>query len=247
MPAVSPDEVEPRPVPVGEDEPAAASPRPTPTDGAVEVEVDGAPPRPPTEALPQAPGRALAPAHVERAGWSADGETFVHCRSIAPECTECRLLHRDGLTESLPSGPGCDHEAVLSPEALTARLSALALAPDPARWSIGREVVLLVETREHEQTNDGQPRPMLKLGARRREGGLPAWLLHVDPCQGCGTDQECAAVAHFDALAPAPDGQRLAVLIHQRSSQGDESTRVELLHAERIVAAARAPASRARP
>jgi hypothetical protein len=35
------------------------------------------------------------------------------------------------------------------------------------------------------------------------------------------------------------------VLIHQRSSQGDESLRVELLEAARVAKAARAPASRA--
>ena len=88
---------------------------------------------------------------------------------------------------------------------------------------------------------------MLKLGARRREGGPPAWLLHVDPCEGCGTDQVCAAAAHLDALALSPAGDSLAVLVHQRGSQGDDTLRLELLDVARVVAAARAPASRATP
>lgn len=215
--------------------------------GPFEVELDGAPPRDPTAAVESMSGRAEAPAHAERAAWSADGRTFVHCRAVAgQDCTECRLVARDGTAESLESGPGCGGSAI--PRAtLDARTTELGLALPAARWRDGADVVLVVETREHEETNAGQPRPMLKLGARRRGGGPPAWLLHVDPCQGCGTDQVCAAAAHLDALALSPDGETLAVLIHQRSSQGDESLRVELLPSERVAATARAPASRASP
>ena len=223
---------------------AAASP-------AVEVEPaterDGAPPRPLDEALSRAPGRALDGAHAERAAWSGDGHSFVHCRRVPGlDCTECRIIGRDGTASSLESGPGCPEGAV-PPATLDARLAALALAPSPARWRDGADVVLALETREHETTNAGDPRPMLKLGARRRTGSPPAWLLHVDPCEGCGTDQVCAAAAHLDVVALSPDAETLAVLVHQRSSQGDESLRVELLPTARVVEAARTPASRALP
>lgn len=253
MSAVSPDAVEPRrdaEAPEGAAEaataPGGSEPAPDPA-GPLEVELDGAAPRPVAEVLPRVPQRDAAPGHAERAAWSADGETFAHCRPRPElECTECRLLHRDGTTESLETGPGCGDRAV-SRTALDARLAALRLAPAPTRWRAGADVVLVIETREHEQTHAGQPRPMLKLGARRRDAGPPVWLLHVDPCQGCGTDQVCAATAHVDALALSPDGERLAVLLHQRSALGDESTRIELLAADRIVAAASFPASRATP
>ncbi len=227
--------------------PAASEPPAAELDAPFEVELDGAPPRAATEAVASMPGRAESPAHAERAAWSADGRTFVHCRAVpGSDCTECRFAHRDGTSQLLESGPACGESAV--PRAtLDARLSALALAPETTRWPAGTDTLLVVETREQETTNTGQPRPMLKLGARRREGGPPAWLLHVDPCEGCGTDQVCAAAAHLDALALSPAGDSLAVLVHQRGSQGDDTLRLELLDVARVVAAARAPASRATP
>lgn len=211
--------------------------------GPLEVELDGAPLRTAAEALVSMPGRSDAPAHAERAAWTSDGHTFVHCRAVPGlDCTACRFVDRDGTTRSLESGPACG-EAAVPRAALEARISEASLVPSPVRWSAGADVVLVLETREHEETNAGQPRPMLKLGARPRAGGPPAWLLHVDPCQGCGTDQICAAAAHVDALALSPDGERLAVLIHQRNTQGDDSLRVELLATTRVAAAPRAPAS----
>lgn len=213
-------------------------------EGPLELSVDGSPARPVAEVPSLVSGRESGPGHVEDAGWSTDGRTFAYCRPTSPDCRECRFVGRDGVHASLESGSGCGEGAVPS-TTLDARLAAL--APATTRWSEGSDVVLVLETREHEETNAGQPRPMLKLGARRRAGGPPAWLLHVDPCQGCGTDQVCAAAAHVDALALSPDGEALAVLVHQRSSQGDESLRVELLATSRVAAAARAPASRAAP
>jgi hypothetical protein len=248
VPAAGSDEARPaeRVDDAGSPPPAEPAP-PVRDDGRLELSLDGAHAQLVAEVLPRAPGRELAPAHVEHAAWSADGRTFVHCRRLPDlDCTECRSLARDGTTTSSESGPGCG-EGSVPPATLDAYLAELALAPPTTRWRDGTDVVLVVETREHETTNAGQPRPMLKLGARRREGGPPAWLLHVDPCQGCGTDQVCAAAAHLDALALSPDGERLAVLIHQRGSQGDETMRVELLATERVAAAARAPASRALP
>lgn len=246
-PAVGPDEARPAGPAHATGSSAVEPLTPVPADGPLELSLDGAPPAPVVEVLPRAPSRDLAPAHVERAGWSTDGRTFVHCRRLPNlDCTECRFVARDGTTESLESGTACG-EAAVPRTALDARLAALAHAPSITRWRPGTDVVLVVETREHEATNAGQPRPLLKLGARLREGGPPAWLLHVDPCEGCGTDQACAAASHLDALALSPDGEQLAVLIHQRSSQGDETTRVELLTAARVAAAARMPASRATP
>lgn len=227
--------------------PAPTAPRVVEATGALEVELDGAPLRAAAEAVASTPGRDEAPAHAERAAWSADGRTFVHCRAVPGlDCRECRFVDRDGTARMLESGAECGEAAV--PRAIfDARMAEASLASPITRWSAGADVVLVVETREQEETNAGQPRPMLKLGARRRAGGPPAWLLHVDPCQGCGTDQACAAAAHFDALALSPDGETLAVLVHQRSSQGDDSLRVELLETTRVAAAARAPASRAAP
>jgi hypothetical protein len=236
-PAVGPDEARPAGRADGAGSPAAEVVAVPPPDGPLELSLDGGPPAPVVEVLPRAPGRDLAPAHVERAGWSADGRTFAHCRPVPGlDCTECRFVARDGTTESLEAGPGCG-EAAVDRATLDARLAALALVPPRTRWSAGAGVVLVVETREHEATNAGEPRPVLKLGARPREGGAPAWLLHVDPCQGCGTDQRCAAAAHVDALALSPDGEWLAVLLHQLDGRGDEPTRVELLPAARVAAA----------
>lgn len=246
-PAVGPGDAPREAAAAAEAAPAAAASgsAAAPADAPFEAELDGAPPRAAAEAVARMPGRAEPSAHAERAAWSADGRTFVHCRSVPDlDCTECRFVDRDGTSQSLESGPACGESAVPR-AALDARLAAL--APDPTRWRDGTDVVLVVETREHETANDGGLRPMLKLGARRREGGPPAWLLHVDPCQGCGTDQVCAAAAHLDALALSPDGERLAVLIHQRGTGGDETLRVELLATERVAAAARGGASRSGP
>lgn len=252
VPAVSPGEapreqadVAPRPVAAVVADVAGPDIDGPDVDGPLEVELDGAPLRAAVEALVSMPGRSDAPAHAERAAWTSDSRTFVHCRAVPGlDCTACRFVDRDGTTRSLESGPACGEVAVPRAD-LEARISAASLAPSPMRWSAGADVVLVLETREHEETNAGQPRPMLKLGARRRTGGPPAWLLHVDPCQGCGTDQICAAAAHVDALALSPDGEQLAVLIHQRNTQGDDSLRVELLATPRVAAAARAPASHA--
>jgi hypothetical protein len=253
VPAVSPDEagrereVQGAASPASPASPVAAEPVATPTEGPVEISLDGATPQPAIEALLRAPGWDLAPTHAERAAWSADGQTFAHCRRVPGlDCTECRFLRRDGAAEPVESGPGCGEGSV--PRAtLDARLSEAALAPAATHWRSGAEVVLVVETREAETTNAGLPRSMLKLGARPRDGGPPAWLLHVDPCQGCGLDQACAAQAHFDAIAPSPDGAELAVLVHELASDGTESLRVERLTAERVTRAARARASTPAP
>jgi hypothetical protein len=251
VPAVGPEEARPAPTAHGAPVRSAATPPVAPVDGPFALSLDDAPPEPATTALARAPGRELAPTHAERAAWSGDGRIFTHCHPLpGRECSECRLLHRDGTAESLASGTGCGEEPpapVVSLADLDARLAALAPAPAPARWPAGADVVLVVETRQAEETNAGRPRAMLKLGARRREGGPAAWLLHIDPCEGCGLDQACAAQAHFDAIVPSPDGAQLAVLVHALATDGSESHRVELLAAERVTRAARTPASTPAP
>lgn len=212
----------------GSPSPAGAAPL-VAGQGPLQVQLDGVLQPSAAEAVARMVGRAEAPAHAERAAWSADGHVFVHCRTVPGlDCYECRFVATDGTVESLESGPACG-EAAVPRATLDARLAAAALAPPAAQWSAGSDVVLVVETREHEETNTGQPRPMLKVGARLRRGAPPAWLLHLDPCQGCGTDQACAAAAHLDALVLSPNGEQLAVLVHQQSGQGDDSLRVELL------------------
>lgn len=260
VPAVSPDHA-PRehedegPAAGAEADARAGSPSATAAEGAAlvaaqgpfEVQLDGALQPSAAEAVASMAGRAEAPAHAERAAWSADGHTFVYCRDVPGlDCHECRFVAPDGTVESLESGPACG-EAAVPRATLDARVAAASLAPPVAQWSAGRDVVLVVETREHEETNTGQPRPMLKVGARLRRGGPPAWLLHVDPCQGCGTDQACAAAAHLDALVLSPNGEWLAVLVHQQSSQGDDSLRVELLLGPQLHMGAFVQARHARP
>jgi hypothetical protein len=88
---------------------------------------------------------------------------------------------------------------------------------------------------------------MLKVGARLRDGGPAAWMLHVDPCEGCGLDQICAGQAHLDAISLSPDGTEVVVLIHSRGKAGAEQMRLERLSADRLAEAARTPASRAVP
>jgi hypothetical protein len=249
VPAVSPDDLERGREAAGATSPASpvATVSAPAAEGLFELALDGAAPQPATEALLRAPGRELAPTHAERTAWSADGQTFAHCRRLpALDCTECRFLHRDGTTELLESGPACG-EGAIARATLDARLASVASAAPATRWRAGAEVVLVVETREAETTNAGLPRPMLKLGARSREGGPPAWLLHVDPCEGCGIDQACAAQAHFDVIAPSPDGTELAVLIHELAPDGTQSLRVERLTAERVARATRARASTPTP
>lgn len=241
VPGVSPDEAQHEDRVVGS--PPALAAVPAEADGAFELALDDAPPRPVSEALASAPGRDLAPAHAERAGWSADGHTFAYCRRVPDlECNECRLIHQDGVSESFESGPGCG-EGSIPAASFDARVAGLGLTPGATRWPAGAQIVLVVETRKTEQTNAGQPRAMLGLGARDRDGGPVGWLLHVDPCEGCGTDQVCAAQAHFDAVALDPRGTELAVLIHALASDGSESLRVERIGAQRVVEAAHARAS----
>ncbi|MCA9704412.1 MAG: hypothetical protein KDK70_01030 [Myxococcales bacterium] len=185
----------------------------------------------------------LGPGHAERVGWSPDGERFTHCHARADGCYECRTVTRGGSAESLESGPGCAEG--IAREQLDARLDALAPGPGAARWPWGDQIVLVVETREHEQDNAGRPRPMLKLGARLREGGIPSWTLHVDPCEGCGTDQVCAGQAHLDALSLSPRGDEVVALIHGQGNDGAQRLRLERIPTQRLADAARTPASRA--
>jgi len=226
----------PAPDPPPSPEPIA---EPTTQEGPLELTLDGGSVR--------APGQVLSasgtPGHAEHVGWTADGR-FGHCRARAADCYECRWVTQDGSVESLESGAGCSEGVERA--RLDARL-AEDVSPGPERWRWGTAVVLVVETREEEVTNAGQPRPMLKLGARAREGGPVAWMLHVDPCQGCGTDQVCDGHAHLDALMLSPDGQELLALVHTRGNDGSESMHLERLSAPRLAEAALTPASRAAP
>jgi len=201
-------------------------------EGAFELRVDGRAPAAPSEAL----AAPAAPGHAERAGWTGDGERFAYCRAVTRGCDECRWVARDGTAASLEAGPGCS--AGIEREQLDARLSADPAGPSAERWAWGGEVVWVVETRELEQGHAGQPRPMLKVGAQRREGGPVAWGLHVDPCQGCGLDQVCTGKAHLDALALSPDGREVVALVHQIDRDGGDAIRAERLDAERLARAA---------
>ncbi len=234
-PACMPPEGAPTPAPSPSAEPTS---EPTTPEGPLELTLDGGPLGPPG---PQLSGSGTG--HAEHTGWTPDGR-FGHCHARAADCYECRWVAQDGSAESLESGSGCG-EGVERAQ-LDARL-AEGMSPGPERWSWGSTVVLVVETREEEVTNAGQPRPMLKLGARPREGGPVAWMLHVDPCEGCGTDQVCDGNAHLDALTLSPDGQELLALVHGRGNDGSESMRLERLSAARVAEAALTPASRAAP
>ncbi|MCA9656190.1 MAG: hypothetical protein H6712_29295 [Myxococcales bacterium] len=220
-------------------EPAAVSDPSPPTGpgaegGPFELAIDGAAP---VSALPPPTG----PGHAERIGWSHEPGRFVYCLGSSTECRECRLLSRDGSSESLESGPGC--AAGLDPDALEARLRAERVGPGAERWSAGDELVVVAETHELEPSNSGQPRPLLEVGARRRAGGPTGWLLHVDPCQGCGIDQVCTGAAHLDALSLSPDGQEVVALVHLRASDGTQQHRLERIAASRLADAARASSS----
>lgn len=229
------------PAPSPEPSPAPGSSMNSESEGPFEVIVDGRGPSAPEQVLVSPAG----PAHAEHVGWSVSGDRFIHCRALIADCYECRLVARDGAVQSFESGRGCP--AGIPRERLDARLAAAAPRSGAPRWRFGAEVVVVVETREAEQTNAGEPRPMLKLGARRREGGPVTWLLHVDPCEGCGVDQICAGQAHLDALTLSPDGHEVVALVHARGNDGSAQMRIERLSSTRLVEAARAPATRANP
>lgn len=178
--------------------------------------------------------------HAHRVGWSETEGRFAYCRDVLDrDCTECTLVARDGSSESIEAGPGCAEVTERGP--LWARLDAEQSSPAAQRWSAGAEVVMVVETREPEQTNDGGVRPMLKLGARARGGGPPSWWLHVDPCEGCGLDQVCSGQAHLDAVSLSPDAVELVVLVHLRGNDGREQMRLERVSTRRLAETASIP------
>lgn len=229
-PAVSPSDRGPEGEPTSEQRtstprPAAAEP---PPGGVLEIDREGT-------LVPVAElGAPEGPGHVERFGWTSRG--LVYCRHPSESCYECTWVSDAGRSESLEAGPGCS-DGVPQAE-LEARLSAEPLGPGPTRWRHGAEVVLVQQTHEVEPGHGGQPRPLLELGARRRDGGPPSWVLQVDPCEGCGLDQVCTGAAHLDGLTLSPDGSQVVALVHLRGSDGREELRLERLSTQRLADAA---------
>lgn len=214
-----------------EQAPAAPADDEAPTErsqtGSFEVEIDGGAPVPARALAPSGPG------HVVRPGWTPDGR-FEYCHGTEASCRDCTLWSRDGTVETVTVGSGCSDGARSEPGPLDAGAE---------RWAFGDDVVLVVQTDEVESGHGGQARPLLQVGARRRDGGAPVWLLQVDPCQGCGIDQVCTGAAHLDALSLSPDGERVVALVHQRSNDGREELRLESFSAKRLADAALVPAS----
>lgn len=232
VPAVAPSEGTPD---RGSSETPPVVPEPPSDEGPLQVVLDGQPIDPALLARSR-PGDG----HVHRASWSETEGRFAYCREQPDrDCTECTIVARDGSSESLEAGPGCTEATERGP--LRARLDAEQSNPGAQRWSAGAEVVLVVETREPEQTNDGRVRPMLKLGARARDGGPPSWWLYVDPCEGCGLDQVCSGQAHLDAVSLSPDALELVVLVHLRGGDGSEQIRLERVSTRRLAEAASVP------
>ncbi len=229
MPTVEPTEGQAQPVAQASLDGQDSAP---PVAGPWRVSIDGGAPAPVTAALMPVAG------HVATMGWAADGQRFVYCRDLPElDCHGCRAVGRDGTVQTRESGPGCS-EGVARPE-LDAWVQALAPAVSEHPSALADQVMLVVDGRQIEQTDAGQPRPMLKLGARSVQGGAPTWLVQVDPCEGCGLDQVCGSRAHVERLVPSPDGESIAALLHIAGGVQGDLLRLELLDASRLLAATR--------
>ncbi|MCH9687222.1 MAG: hypothetical protein K0V04_37655 [Deltaproteobacteria bacterium] len=214
----------------------AATPSPTavPAEAPWQVSVDGQPPQ--SLAAVHPPPRDTAAAHASLVGWTADDTRVVVCRDLPEsDCHECRIVGRDGAAQSLETGS--QGAEPITESALNTRVAALGITqPQPSRPS-EQPLTLVVETREAEQTNAGDARPMLEVG--RAAAPMPprrGWCRSTR-ARACGIDQVCAARAHVEARVPSHDGRTVAVVMHISGGQSGDVVRVELLDHARLLAA----------
>jgi hypothetical protein len=222
---------------------AAQPPAPVDPSGPLQIEWDDRLLRP-SEVVPQPEG---GPAYEpDNIGWSRNYPIeFMFCvNGGGSDCNKLCDFHRVGSEpEHVDFGDAEPEqtefgEVKICDQPLAAFEHRLAVGDfriEDGDWAYGADVVLVVAQRDGEPDSGGLPRGVVQIGARlRSEGASVAWVETIEECdQGY-----CAQDVHIDAIAPSPDGQTIAVLVHTNAGEFLDTYPLRLLDARTLADAA---------
>jgi hypothetical protein len=171
-------------------------------------------------------------------GWSKRTGEFSFCTPMGgAECHGCDFHRLGAEPERVETGSDdCNLPPVPGPE-LERRIAAGDFRVEDGPWAYGATVVLVVEQKQGKRDSEGSSRGVVQLGARLRAPDAEvAWLETIVECY----DDEgfCAPDVHIDGLAPAPDGQTIAVLMHSFAGEFSDTYPLRMLDADAVAAAA---------
>lgn len=165
--------------------------------------------------------------HANASGWSADGEVFGYCQLSGGSGAEgCELTPRAGPVEAFDDWD--DKAQDVSPvlhATLVARKKALALSGSSGNWAFARDLEL---------TWDAPSGGTLRVGARVK-GEAPSYaIVLVDKHR----PDASMSMAHPEAIAVSPDGERLGVVAHTYMGEFSDWFLVETVPTARVAAMA---------
>jgi hypothetical protein len=169
----------------------------------------------------------------DKVGWSQTTGEFMVCVDAegGSECHSCSFYRVGVAPEHVDFGDACDQPLA----ALEHRLAVGDFRIEDGDWAYGADVVLVVKQGTGEPDKQGVPRGLVQLGARvRSEGANVAWVESIQECDA----GYCAPEVHIDAIAPSPDGQTIAVLMHSFAGEFTDTYPLRLLDAGTLAAAA---------
>jgi hypothetical protein len=222
-------------------QPVEPPPAPVDTSGPLEIEF-GDRILEPSAFVPEPPGGFAD--EPEIVGWSSNTGEFIVCYNDSSDCDMNCDFHRVGAEPehvSFGDAPDemwdgkiikiCDQPS----SALEHRLAVGDFRIEDGDWAYGADVVLVVAEGWGEPDSEGVARHVVQIGARlRSEGASVAWVESIDGCDG----DDCPLDAHIDAIAPSPDGQTIAVLVHTHVGASMNTYPVALLDARSLADAA---------
>jgi hypothetical protein len=221
---------------------AALPPAPVDRSGPLEIEW-GDRVLEPSEVVPRPSGGP--PCEPDNIGWSRNSSEFMFCvNGGGSDCSKLCDFHRVGSepehvdygdAEPEQSEAGevkiCDQPLA----AFEHRLAVGDFRIENGDWAYGADVVLVVAETKGEPDNEGMPRGIVQIGARLRSAGASvAWVETIEECD----EGYCAPDVHIDAIAPSPDGQTIAVLVHSNAGEFLDTYPLRLLDARTLADAA---------
>lgn len=177
-------------------------------------------------------------------GWSQaygnSGPEFLECRpGGGMDCDVC-TFHRPGLAKSqapqMRAGSEC--EPPRTGDELDRRLAGGDFRVVDDSWKFGGSHVIVVEQTRGAPDAQGDPRAVVRIGVRPRNGEQTRWIETFERCfdHGENIGIHCAPDMHVDVLAPSPDGRDVGVLLHSFMGEFTDTYEVRVWAAESLVA-----------
>jgi hypothetical protein len=212
--------------------------------GPLEIEENGRLAKPSAYAPQTEEGMTDEPYSI---GWSKSTGEFLVCVPMGgADCNGCDFHRLGAKPERVETGSEDCNLPPVPERKLKDRIAAGDFRVEDGTWAYGGAVVLVVEQKQGEPDSGGIARGVVQIGARlRTPDAKVAWLETIVECED--DSRYCAPDVHIDAIAPAPDGQTITVLMHSFAGEFSDTYPLRMLDADTVATAAYEAAGLERP